>query len=135
MTRSPESWVEQLSRVRMMADGNDAWDLSDSDIAALQAVLARLEALEAGIASLAQELSSPEPKAMTRSPITDERERHVAVLVCLRDALTRIAYNESETPAESALRRCVEALVDELIVVAAPGTSHHGVSVQPEPTP
>lgn len=45
-----ETWNEQLSRVRLMADDCDTWDLSDNDIAALRAVLERLDALEAELA-------------------------------------------------------------------------------------
>lgn len=38
-----ESWKDQLSRVRMMANGDPKWDLSDNDIAAIKAVLDRVE--------------------------------------------------------------------------------------------
>lgn len=34
-----ESFEDQLSRVEQMATGDPTWDLSDNDIAALQAVL------------------------------------------------------------------------------------------------
>ena len=45
---SNERSAEMFSRVRMMASGNDKWDLSDNDIAALKHVLAAAEAREAG---------------------------------------------------------------------------------------
>jgi hypothetical protein len=35
----PEPFDEQLSRVRLMASGAPTWDLSENDLAALQAVL------------------------------------------------------------------------------------------------
>jgi hypothetical protein len=41
-----ESLGEQLSRVSLMAKGDDQWDLSDNDCAALTAVLARIAQLE-----------------------------------------------------------------------------------------
>jgi hypothetical protein len=34
-----ESFDEQISRVRQMADGDPTWDLSQKDIAALKALL------------------------------------------------------------------------------------------------
>lgn len=40
-----ESFEDQRSRVELMAAGDPTWDLSDSDIAALKAVLLRLDAL------------------------------------------------------------------------------------------
>ena len=38
-TNTPESFTEQLSRVRQMTRDNGTWDLSTNDIAALRAVL------------------------------------------------------------------------------------------------
>lgn len=35
----PEDFADQLARLRMMAKGDDKWDLSDNDRAAIQAVL------------------------------------------------------------------------------------------------
>jgi hypothetical protein len=42
-----ESYDEQLERVRMMAEGDDTWDLSSNDLAALKAVLSALAAVAA----------------------------------------------------------------------------------------
>lgn len=39
----PESFEDQLSRVRLMSEGDPTWDLSPNDQAALKAVLAKLE--------------------------------------------------------------------------------------------
>lgn len=39
----PETYSEQLERVKLMASGDPTWDLSENDIAALKAVLARAE--------------------------------------------------------------------------------------------
>lgn len=50
----PESHQEQVSRVEMMAEGHDTWDLSDNDTAALKTVLGDrkliLDALDFAIA-------------------------------------------------------------------------------------
>ncbi len=43
---SPETYEEQLSRVQLMASGDPTWDLSENDMAALNAVLDRLGAVE-----------------------------------------------------------------------------------------
>jgi hypothetical protein len=45
-----ETYKEQLDRVRLMAAGDDVWDLSDNDVAALVAVVKRLDALEKALA-------------------------------------------------------------------------------------
>ena len=45
MPLESESHDEQLSRVRMMAEGNDTWDLSENDCAALKMVLRERDAL------------------------------------------------------------------------------------------
>ena len=37
--KEPETFAEQLSRLRQMAAGDDTWDLSDADQAAIAAVL------------------------------------------------------------------------------------------------
>lgn len=42
----PESFEDQLSRVRLMSEGDPTWDLSPNDQAALKAVLAQLETLQ-----------------------------------------------------------------------------------------
>ena len=44
---SKERSEEMFSRVRLMADGDPQWDLSDNDTAALRHVLAEAEAREA----------------------------------------------------------------------------------------
>lgn len=45
----PESFAEQLSRLRQMAAGDDTWDLSDNDTAAIRAVLDSHARLLAGL--------------------------------------------------------------------------------------
>lgn len=45
-----ETYKEQYERVRLMASGDETWDLSDSDTSALTAVLARLDSLEKALA-------------------------------------------------------------------------------------
>jgi hypothetical protein len=44
-----ECYPDQLARVRLMAQDDAAWDLSDKDLAALQAVLADYDALRAAL--------------------------------------------------------------------------------------
>lgn len=39
MSKSVETYDEQIARVEMMAAGDNKWDLSDNDLAALRAVL------------------------------------------------------------------------------------------------
>ena len=41
-----EKYAEQVSRVRQMAAGSPTWDLSPSDVAALKAIMDRLDDLE-----------------------------------------------------------------------------------------
>lgn len=41
----PESYDDQLSRVRLMSQGDPTWDLSPNDVAALQAVSAKASML------------------------------------------------------------------------------------------
>lgn len=44
-----ESKADMIHRVRLMADGEDTWDLSDNDIAALQHVLDQLATSDAAL--------------------------------------------------------------------------------------
>ena len=46
---SAETRKEQIARVEMMATGNDTWDLSDKDVAALKTVLEMFPADTPGI--------------------------------------------------------------------------------------
>ena len=41
-----ENYAEQLSRVKLMATGDNTWDLSPRDLLALNTVLNRLDTLE-----------------------------------------------------------------------------------------
>lgn len=50
---SGESLSDQLSRVRLMTTGDETWDLSDNDLAALGAVLATRQALIAFVRRVA----------------------------------------------------------------------------------
>jgi|1185.fasta_scaffold2042369_2 hypothetical protein len=47
-----EAYEEQLDRVKLMAAGDDTWDLSLNDTAALMAVVTRLEAVETALGSV-----------------------------------------------------------------------------------
>jgi hypothetical protein len=48
-----ENYSEQLSRVHLMAEGDETWDLSDNDTAALRAVISCLGRYEAALKMIA----------------------------------------------------------------------------------
>lgn len=72
----PETYGEQLDRIRLMsvADDNGTWDLSENDQAAIRAVLARLDYYERWARMMRAELQR-------LSDIVCEEDRELIVLV------------------------------------------------------
>jgi hypothetical protein len=64
-----ENAREQMGRLRLMAVGDEKWDLSDNDCAAVQYALDRIATLETELARLKAEIPAKQRKAFTEGAL------------------------------------------------------------------